>query len=315
MNSTGSSDYTLPVTADGYPVIIVAWAAVEFTIISIGIILRKAVFDYSTLRLSCVIMGLLVVTLGVANAFRITNDIGEDTYSITRDLNMAVFLDLMVAITFDLGSRFYVLTRVNILYHLAILTTVLVNVALVVGLVLQQIPATFSLGNSISVAMRVSWPVALFFAYWYAFYPVISTKLDSPSAVVAVGVWYLAGMGFFLLVHIITICAVIPFPTDTYKELSIIDGAISTFIRMALLDFYSFPPSKRVIILMRNKWFPHSMGGAIVPIRATTASDQFELHMSPGTKLKDEEDSDVGVGSKSEIVLVSKPEMVAVHMA
>lgn len=187
-NSTSSS-YVLPVTADGYPVIIIAWAAVQFTIISIGIILRKAVFDYSNLRLSCVIMGLLVVTLGVANAFRITNDIDENTYSMMRDLNMALFLNLMVAITFDLGSRFYIIRRVNMLYHLAILTTVLVNVALVVGLVLQQIPATSSLGNTISVVMQVSWPVALFFAYWYAFHPVINTKLDSPSAVVAVGVW------------------------------------------------------------------------------------------------------------------------------
>lgn len=75
---------------------------------------------------------------------------------------------------------------------------------------------------------------------------------------------------------------------------------------------------------MRNKWFPHSLGGAFDTVstcpRVTTASDQFELHMGPGIRLKDEkdekdeEDSDVGVGSKSEIVLVSKPQMVAVHM-
>lgn len=47
-------------------------------------------------------------------------------------------------------------------------------------------------------------------------------------------------MGFFLLLHIITICAVIPFPTENYKDLSIMDSAISTIVRYCQSFFFFF---------------------------------------------------------------------------
>ncbi|RUS33273.1 hypothetical protein BC938DRAFT_472278 [Jimgerdemannia flammicorona] len=92
---------------------------------------------------------------------------------------------------------------------------------------------------------------------------------------------YLTGMGFFLLLHSIAVTVAIPFPSQ-YKELSIIETAIASCTRAALLDFYSFPPSNAIILAMRRYFFPRSLRSkSFFPSNSVpyTSSGHFELGM------------------------------------
>ncbi|RUS24751.1 hypothetical protein BC938DRAFT_473127 [Jimgerdemannia flammicorona] len=82
---------------------------------------------------------------------------------------------------------------------------------------------------------------------------------------------YLTGMGVLLLLHIIAVLIVIPYPPE-YKELNIIESSFATALRSGLLGFYSFPPSATVILAVRRRFHRDSLN---------------DKHLGPGIRLPD----------------------------
>lgn len=175
-----------------YMTLTIAWLCVAVCVVCCAVILHKAVFDSSKLRWACLVMGILVASLSVCNALRIQSVMPEYTYNILRSLNILLYLNLMVFITLDIGGKFYSPNgRINRLYHISMATTVVISVLILSIIIIEALPDYFDLGNSINNVARIIWPIAVIFAYLYAFYPVIMTRsvMEEPSNVVAVGVW------------------------------------------------------------------------------------------------------------------------------
>ncbi|RUP48080.1 hypothetical protein BC936DRAFT_144983 [Jimgerdemannia flammicorona] len=297
-----------PLAAGSYATIITAWFPIAFGILSVSIIGRKAFSNYNRLRGSCFVMSVVTVVLCVANVLRISSTIHSPEFAILRGLCILLYTDLMVAITLNLGRKFYIRDGcVNNLYILTIAATVLFNIIHILGTTLSFIGIIDGPAGVFSTVARVSWPVVLLFAYLYAFFPVIGAKTGEdniPSAVVAVGVWYLVGMSFILLLE--TIVMVIPLadgPWQINKDLDIRTVAISAFLRLALLDFYCFPLPNVVITAIISKFFPNSPATAIDCANRRSAPnvafDRFEMHLGLAIKLTDEEQ--VSVTSKTYI--------------
>ncbi|RUO95650.1 hypothetical protein BC936DRAFT_143529 [Jimgerdemannia flammicorona] len=282
MNSTPAEPANTPLIPDLLVTTVIAWLGVAFCSLSCVVISYKAFQEYNRLRFGCVVLGALVLILCVVNTQRIWGNVTDDQYSIFRTINLILFIDLMVAITFDLGGRFYLpKDRVNVLYWSTIVATAIVNVMLIMAVVLQHM-YTSAMGTTIDKVMRICWPVSVFLAYWYAFHPVIKIKkvgsTETHSSVVAVGICsanddirYLTGMGVLLLLHIIAVLIVIPYPPE-YKELNIIESSFATALRSGLLGFYSFPPSATVILAVRRRFHRDSLN---------------DKHLGPGIRLPD----------------------------
>ncbi|RUP23128.1 hypothetical protein BC936DRAFT_139043 [Jimgerdemannia flammicorona] len=287
MNSTAASN--LPIASDNYGSIVLAWFGVVFSLLCTVVIGRKTIIDYNRLRLVCFFMGIIVWSLNLANALRIYSAIDEDLYGQMRNVNLVLYLDLMVVITFDVGGKFYPFgDRINTMWWIATLSTLAVNLVYVVIITLVQIPSTYPIGNSINSVVRIIWPISVFFAYLYAFYPIIKMKTgvgESPSAVVALGVWYLTGTGLCLLLHIITMLVIIPFPLPKYKALNVAGTGIATSFRALLLVFYSTPPSNDIILRIRRMFFPSSFRGS--KVNDVNSSARSEMQQNPGIQLPD----------------------------
>lgn len=177
------------------PSVVVVGFSVGFASLSCVAILRKVVLEPSKLRVACIIMGGLVVILAVCNALRVESEIAENAYVNLRTVTLVLFVDLMVAITFNLGGRFYTSEdRINKLYWIAIGATGFINVLSIVTIVLDNLtlsPAGANAVNYVDDVNQLIWPVAVFFAYWYAFDPIINTtgSDNNISVIAAVGVW------------------------------------------------------------------------------------------------------------------------------
>lgn len=173
--------------------IILAWSSVAFSIVSCGIIGRKAILECNQLRSGCFVMGVLTLTLCITNLLRIPSIMLEEPFFLLESVLMILFVNLLVAITFNLGYKFYNRDkRINRLYWITVAATALSSLLGVLSLILWfglQLLNAGSIMNKFAQFMSLS---AVFLAYWYAFNPVISIQTDSSeasSAVVAVGVW------------------------------------------------------------------------------------------------------------------------------
>ncbi|RUS28048.1 hypothetical protein BC938DRAFT_482401 [Jimgerdemannia flammicorona] len=197
MNSTttGTSDGNGPPhIAHLLATTIVVWTSVVFNIISCVVIGRKVILKFSRLRFGCFLTSIVVIVQGIVSVQRIWDVVSELSFSLLRSVTLVLFINLMVAITLDLGGKFYVgENRRGALYWATLVATAIINVMFVVAFILLLIPDTLAMGTIIHNASRVSWPVVLLIAYWYAFSPVVKTRLgekaESQSAVVAVGIW------------------------------------------------------------------------------------------------------------------------------
>lgn len=180
-------------SSNDYNTLIIAWGSLAFSVLSLVIIVHKACQDSSRIRCMCVVISISTIGLAIANALRIKSQIPEAPYLLLRSTLMILFVDLMVAITLNLGGNFYTLySRVNRLYWVSIATTVMLNVMVFSGLILQYAVGIAEAGTIVINVERCSWPVVLFLTYWYAFHPVInqiSTADNAPAGVVAVGAW------------------------------------------------------------------------------------------------------------------------------
>ncbi|RUP06620.1 hypothetical protein BC936DRAFT_140306 [Jimgerdemannia flammicorona] len=192
MNSTTAAA-SPPLIAHPFATTFVAWSSVAFGIISLGVIGHKAFVDFSKLRLGCLAMGALIMCVDILNTLRIGSLISETNWATIRATLTILFVDLMMAITLNVGQRFYIKgEHVNSLYKISIAATVMTNVMTVISIILQNLLAVIKLGSVFDGISRLMWPVTVAFAYWYAFHPVINMKSGiekRPSAVVAIGVW------------------------------------------------------------------------------------------------------------------------------
>ncbi|RUS21716.1 hypothetical protein BC937DRAFT_91711 [Endogone sp. FLAS-F59071] len=262
MNSTvEESDSPLP--PNDTVVIAIATLGLTFSAISCIAIARKAKLDYSQLRCCCLVLGLMTLILGILNVLRITSQISRSLFGIMAAIMMILFIDFMVAITFSLGSKLYEKQkRINYLYRIAFVATVLSNLFQIARLILECALHNWQIAPYLNTVAHCMLLVALFFAYWYAFYPVVrmSTGVDNtPSAVVAVGVWYLSGMAILILLNLIPLTISTIYALQLNKEISVKTETLFLFLRMAMLDFYSIPPSNKIILAIRRKFFPNSI--------------------------------------------------------
>lgn len=182
--------------------VVVAYTGAVYSVFSCLIIGHKALIDYSHLRISCVGLAIMTAVLGITNAIRATNSIPESTFFLLQALFMVMFVDLMVSITFSLGNKLYDRSSVsnaphrisvaNALYSLTLLGSSLHNIFVILSIILQRVFNQIAVGGDFNTAGRIMFIVALVFAYWYAFYPVVRMKTgvnDRQSRVAAVGAW------------------------------------------------------------------------------------------------------------------------------
>lgn len=173
---------------------VIAWPSAFFCFASFIIVTRRAVIEFNVMRFSCFLMSLITLGLCVINLLRACNDFPLNLYYVSRDLITTLYFDLMVAITLNLGEKFYPEgERGNWLWWATILGAAIMNISIVIGLTFMLgFPYYYTVGNILDLFVRIAWPVVGFLAYCYAFYPVINMKTGGdniPSAVVAVGTW------------------------------------------------------------------------------------------------------------------------------
>ncbi|RUS25311.1 hypothetical protein BC938DRAFT_472344 [Jimgerdemannia flammicorona] len=91
--------------------------------------------------------------------------------------------------------------------------------------------------------------------------------------------------GLCLLLHIITMLVIIPFPLPKYKALNVAGTGIATSFRALLLAFYSTPPSNDIILCIRRMFFPSSFRGS--KVNDVNSSARSEMQQNPGIQLPD----------------------------
>lgn len=183
-----------PLPSNAYGTIAFAWISVIFSIIGCSVVLHKAYVDPTKLRYCCMVMGLLTITFGVANVLRISSTIPKISYFILKEILMILFANLMVAITFNLGSKFHIAGHVtrNLLYWATLGTTALMNILVITACSMEYGSPLLNEGNVIDIIARAWWPIAVFFTYWWAFDPLIKLRTGvkgMPSSIVVVGIW------------------------------------------------------------------------------------------------------------------------------
>ncbi|RUP43350.1 hypothetical protein BC936DRAFT_137308 [Jimgerdemannia flammicorona] len=164
-----------------------------------------------------------------------------------------------MAVTVNLGGKFYSPEeRINRLYWAAIVATILTNMVFIGSLIIHNVTSYFN-GIIFDHIARMCVPVVIIISFAYAFYPVvvIGTDVDhKPALVIAVGVWFLAGMFLLSVFYFIIMVISIAFPFQEYYQLNIIQTSVEALLRFAILDFYSTQPSTKIILTITKRLFP-----------------------------------------------------------
>lgn len=169
----------------------IVWANLAFCLFSLGILVYKLAIDPSYLRLACFIMGLVTFGTAIVNRLHISMSIPFFLDIITR-LVVLSFIDLVVAVSFIISSRFYRNGHhINIMYYVALATVVAVNILSAVSLLKRLLAPEGYAMLVLSIVTRVSLFVAVVLSYSYAFQPVVFPNFRNSTSPVAitVGVW------------------------------------------------------------------------------------------------------------------------------
>ncbi|RUS20524.1 hypothetical protein BC937DRAFT_95008 [Endogone sp. FLAS-F59071] len=250
---------TPPTLANPHATFFLCWFSIIFDALSIIIIARKAYLDRILIRLGSFALSLMTVVIIVLNTMRLYYSFSYYIIINLRNFYAEACMVFMIIVVLHLGARLYP-TRRN---HTTLWRTIvaLTIVAIVLGLVCfvmswmpgEEMAAATEL---LDFALVIIFPMIVVVAYCYAFAPLLAgqgegNERQSPI-VVAVGIWYLTGMGFLFIVETITAVLVIPFPPYSYPEFDIDKVAIATFLRTINLVFYSVKPSHAVITYIRE---------------------------------------------------------------
>lgn len=175
---------------------VLAWFSVAFTVLSLGIIFYRTIIDFNRLRLSCLILGSLTLATTIADGLHLMISLPCLLIAFVRVFFITAFADFMVAVNFVLGGKFYdESSRINILYWLILVGTVIVNVLAILDLWVQFVVPSWEIPMVITITTRVLLLAVLLLSYLYAFNPVMRMRMkmgtpEAPSSVtVAVGAW------------------------------------------------------------------------------------------------------------------------------
>ncbi|RUS27332.1 hypothetical protein BC938DRAFT_483398 [Jimgerdemannia flammicorona] len=267
---------------------ICAWFAVAFGIVSCCFIGRRLLHDSNRIRWGCLIMAFLTLIVTVANGLGLIIAIHGVYYCDLICFATALFTDLMVVITLDLGRKFYAPEeRVNGLYWASVVLTALLNMVILGSLIAHHLAVNFNVSVIIDHIGRLGVPVVIFTSIAYAFYPVVVIRtgvVHRSATVFAVGIWVLSGMFILSVLYTIpmVISAVEFYEPDDIQVAS--EGLLSLIIRIFPSSFAE--PS------FDNK-FP-------IASHQSNTDDRHEIRLEMAIKLQD--DQSTSVISKSQIV-------------
>lgn len=185
--------YNAPLPSNAYGTITVTFIVAVFSILSCGYIGYKLWLDYNYIRFTCLVMGVMTIVLSIVNVLRIPSWVLEAPFFMFQAILLILFADLLILLTFNLGSKFYDrYTRFNKKFKFSVVTVILGNLVQIVSLVLTTpygLVQASGITNTISEILLV---ISVFCSYWYAFSPVVKQRIGDdgiPSSVAALGVW------------------------------------------------------------------------------------------------------------------------------
>ncbi|RUP47244.1 hypothetical protein BC936DRAFT_145956 [Jimgerdemannia flammicorona] len=272
--------YEFPIVDNGHFTVAFASTALLLSVICLYIIARKTFVDYNSIRVFCVVMGVIEIGYAVCNFLRIWALVPYLPFQLLTSASMLLFADLLVLITISLGNKFYFHrnSRSDPFYYVTIATTVLLNIAGLIAILMKH-PFYCTLGEQGEVWSRIAqycWPFSVFFGYVWAFYPVVRMRTgvdNTPSAAVAVGAWYLTGMAIPLLLHTVLTIMAGELQKANYQPTKITSEALG--------------------VLLKQRFFNSSIIGIThdVPntLAHTSRGDHFDMQLTENVRLSDEE--------------------------
>lgn len=175
--------------------IVASWVSVAFSIVGTVIIVVKCFTDFSRLRLACVIIGIFTALTAILNAVRTLNLIGELEFYDFLIVALLLFVNLTIAISFNLGARFYSAKDYrNYFYWLTVILLLAFNVLGIGSRIAIDVYLQFKLSENMVLSSEAICLVGMFFGLMYAFMPLIKpihgrVRPSGGVDIVEVGVW------------------------------------------------------------------------------------------------------------------------------
>ncbi|RUS31385.1 hypothetical protein BC938DRAFT_477909 [Jimgerdemannia flammicorona] len=234
MNSTTTLS-TSP-TSYGVGTLVGIWTGLCFSVISCGVVGWKACIDYSPLRVSSFVVGLVsCIGLSVVNYLRLDSYIPETVFHVYKVVSMLLFNNLIMVVTFWVAARLYEPGPMpkNRLYKFSISMVVLMNIMAGASLIFGQGLQLTNVGTDMYTGAAVVALTAGTAIFVYAFYPVFRLKgmNEKPSSAMPIGVWYLTGVAILFILGLIPNGIAMAYPLETHRAIELNLTTATIFLR------------------------------------------------------------------------------------